>query len=440
MEGAKQMEYLLSLLYTFAECFSFVLLWDGFSTRRWQRKTFWLAFALWYMATYSILNIQSFIFPSGVVHIFVSLALYLAGSYLLYRVKNKLYFSILCLLGYLILYGVSFGCGMLGATICGMTGEEFRATKLPLTITTILTYLMVFMVVLVIRQLPRTGSQMHLKKSQLFLSFIFPASSLLFLITLLLITTDHSLSTRFVAFCLFLILASNMVILLLLNWMAQTTQSREQELALTQTIKYQSENMEALGAAYADQRKLTHDFYTHLELLNGLLSAGNMEDAVAYLQTLRAQQTTRALLVNSHHAVLDALLNQKAYTARQHGIDISFEVNDLSGLPFEPADMIVILANLLDNAIEACDRYAGKKRIEVKVLLGSTFFFSVRNTCDPVKITNNEIQTTKPNPAMHGFGLKNVKTLLQKYQGDSVMLYENSWFQFTGEIAVPPHS
>jgi sensor histidine kinase regulating citrate/malate metabolism len=198
--------------------------------------------------------------------------------------------------------------------------------------------------------------------------------------------------------------------------------------------------MEALGKAYANQRQLTHDFYMHLEVLGNLLSDRKSSDAMAYLQTLRTQQTTRALLVNSHHAVLDALLNQKASTAKQHGIDINFEVNNLSGLPLDPADITVILANLLDNALEACDVYAGEKKLEVKILLGSTFFFSIRNTCNPVQIINQEIKSSKSNPSIHGFGLKNVKSLLQKYHGEYVMFYEGGWFQFTGEIPTLPVS
>lgn len=44
------------------------------------------------------------------------------------------------------------------------------------------------------------------------------------------------------------------------------------------------------------------------------------------------------------------------------------------------------------------------------------------------------IQTTKPNASLHGFGLSNIKLILNKYHADFVMDYTDGWFQFTGEI------
>ena len=93
-------------------------------------------------------------------------------------------------------------------------------------------------------------------------------------------------------------------------------------------------------------------------------------------------------------------------------------------LPFEAADMGVLLSNLLDNAIEANRSYCGSKKIHVTALWKKSFLFSIRNTSNPVRIENNTIQTTKPDPQLHGFGLSNVKLILEKYNGDFTMDYE----------------
>lgn len=97
--------------------------------------------------------------------------------------------------------------------------------------------------------------------------------------------------------------------------------------------------------------------------------------------------------------------------------------------------MVVLLSNLLDNAIEANRLYRGDKKIYVTALWKSSFLFSIRNTSNPVKIENNTIQTTKSDPQLHGFGLSNVKLILEKYDSDFTMVYEDNWFQFTGEIS-----
>ena len=105
------------------------------------------------------------------------------------------------------------------------------------------------------------------------------------------------------------------------------------------------------------------------------------------------------------------------------------------------SDMVVLLSNLLDNAIEACQQYdKGDKAIHVMAVAQQDFFISVRNTSEPVVIISGSIPTTKPEPQMHGFGLANIQLILEKYSGEYTMFYENGWFQFTADIPFTPIS
>ena len=105
------------------------------------------------------------------------------------------------------------------------------------------------------------------------------------------------------------------------------------------------------------------------------------------------------------------------------------------------AYMVVLLSNLLDNAIEACQQYdKDDKAIHVMAVAQQDFFISVRNTSEPVVIINGSIPTTKPEPQMHGFGLANIRLILEKYSGEYTMFYENGWFQFTADIPFTPIS
>ena len=98
-------------------------------------------------------------------------------------------------------------------------------------------------------------------------------------------------------------------------------------------------------------------------------------------------------------------------------------------------------SNLLDNAIEACQQYdKGDKAIHVMAVAQQDFFISVRNTSEPVVIISGSIPTTKPEPQMHGFGLANIRLILEKYSGEYTMFYENGWFQFTADIPFTPIS
>ena len=209
----------------------------------------------------------------------------------------------------------------------------------------------------------------------------------------------------------------------------------ERLLALDQQLQIQIKNMEAASNLYAAQRKKVHDFRAHINVLDNLLQTHEYPAAEAYIVSVKEFQSERLLLVNTHHPILDALFNTKASFAESVGVEMDFEVNDLSKLSLDSADMVVLLSNLIDNAIEACQKLSGKKIVQITAVANDTFFFTVRNTSAPVEIINDSIPTTKPEPEMHGFGLENVKLILKKYSGDYAMSYKDGWFQFTGEIA-----
>ena len=121
--------------------------------------------------------------------------------------------------------------------------------------------------------------------------------------------------------------------------------------------------------------------------------------------------------------------------AIKHNIDIHFEVNDLSGLSLDAIDLTVLLSNLIDNAIEGCERSSPNPSIQIRACIKSDQFNCIiRNTSLPVRIIHNEIASTKSNPHLHGFGLSNIKAILNKYCGEYAMSYKDGYFQFIFEI------
>lgn len=89
-------------------------------------------------------------------------------------------------------------------------------------------------------------------------------------------------------------------------------------------------------------------------------------------------------------------MNQKYTLAKSSGIDIDLSVNDLSSVKICPEHLVVLIANLLDNAIEACQRLDGERKIQMTLVLEKDeLFFSVLNTSKEVKITGKTIATSK---------------------------------------------
>ena len=85
----------------------------------------------------------------------------------------------------------------------------------------------------------------------------------------------------------------------------------------------------------------------------------------------------------------------------------------------EDVSLVILISNLLDNAIEAAKRVDGERKIEIQsILKKSVWILSVKNSCvQDVVIRENRIDTTKDNKEAHGFGLSNIERVTKNYSG-----------------------
>lgn len=286
---------------------------------------------------------------------------------------------------------------------------------------------------------PMVASSASIKWAPLTIGF--PLISLVGISICYYLSMNGKIAAAFVLFSSGILLATNAVILILIDLTEKNNLAQEQQKTLNEQLRSQRANIDALSSAYATQRKMTHDFRHHIAALSGMLQGGETQQAQDYLAALQEQQTERALMVNTHNSAIDAVLNQKGYAAQKQHIDIQFEVNDLSPLQIELIDCTVVLGNLLDNAIEACLKLEeAKRRIEVSVLRDEAYadsdaklYVSIINTSLPVHIEKDCIATTKPEPHLHGFGLPCAKELLRRNNAFYTMDYHDGAFQFCFE-------
>lgn len=212
------------------------------------------------------------------------------------------------------------------------------------------------------------------------------------------------------------------------------SQTDSDMLLLRQHMEMQRESMAALEANYRLQRKSAHEFEHHMQVLRDLLDRGEAAAARDYLDRLKKSRSTHVMRVSSNHPVVDVILNQKYQTARENGIRMQIQVNDLSALTVPTDSLVVVLTNLLDNAIEACRRLDGYREIFCSVLYDDGLYISIRNTSAPVQITDGKIPTSKQDSLSHGFGLMSVSYVLDQLEAEYTFGYDEGWFHFAAEI------
>lgn len=210
--------------------------------------------------------------------------------------------------------------------------------------------------------------------------------------------------------------------------------SDQDMLLLRQHMEMQQENMNALEQNYRAQRKTTHEFEHHLQVIRDLLAHGEVSATQEYVDRLKKNRSIMVYSVNSGHPVIDVILNQKYQTARENEIKMQIQVNDLSALNIPTDSLVVVLTNLLDNAIEACRRIDGYREIIGCILYNDGLYISIRNTSEEVRIVDGKIPTSKADSLSHGFGLMSVTYVLDKLGAEYTFFYEDGWFNFAVEI------
>ena len=188
--------------------------------------------------------------------------------------------------------------------------------------------------------------------------------------------------------------------------------------------------------SYEKQRKYLHDYKNQLTCLQDMLGSGQVREACSYLDTLTGNFKKSIDHVNTNHTVVNVVLNRKYQEAADKGIAMTVVVNDLSGLTMRTEDIVTLLVNLLDNAIEACEKVSGDKVIQFKMALeAGEVVLSVRNpTAETVRIKDNRIVTSKRDKSLHGIGLLNIDEIIRKNNGTSVIKCEGGEFRFSAMI------
>lgn len=179
-----------------------------------------------------------------------------------------------------------------------------------------------------------------------------------------------------------------------------------------------------MQSVYERQGRKLHDYKNQLRTIQTLMKAGDVQTAISFVEKLTESISVEMSAINTNHPVVNAVLNQKYHTAQEKQISMIFKVGDVHEIALREEEIVILLSNLLDNAIRESERVikAGREAvIHIKMVCeDKQMILSVKNpVLKKVEMAGNTICNSVENG--HGIGLLNIQSVVEKYGGDFVL-------------------
>ncbi len=204
----------------------------------------------------------------------------------------------------------------------------------------------------------------------------------------------------------------------------------------------QSISIERLENSYTRMRELRHDMQNQLVVLNSLVENEKYDELKNYIKTMNNTVDEAAFMTISGQSAVDAILNDKIAAAHKNRISTEFDVARLDGALFaEPMDLCIILANALDNAVEACVKLPEDADRYIRLKITKTEDYIVISCANPVLQAPRQVDgrfvSDKADSKNHGFGLQSIVDTAKKYRGEHMARCADGVFTIIVKLNAP---
>ncbi len=168
---------------------------------------------------------------------------------------------------------------------------------------------------------------------------------------------------------------------------------------------------------YQTMRAWRHDYHNHIQSIKAMLAMQKFAELDKYLDTLESDLDSIDIAIRTGNVGLDAILSSKVSIARKNNIEVDCTAKIPQVIKISDVHLCAIVGNLLDNAIEACEKLDGNRFIRIYIgLFKQQLYISVSNsTCEKRRRRLSELVTSKLGE--HGFGLRRIDRIASQYDG-----------------------
>ena len=281
----------------------------------------------------------------------------------------------------------------------------------------------------------------YMKSTDFLIFVVYPIISFLFLSSVFYIISKIAIEypvSVLLTIAVASILIANIFIYGLYSLMGKESEIETKYLMLKNRYELQSQNAENTERIFKNMTYIRHDLKNYLSIVLGYINEKESEKAKCYILELLDEKIEPQLYTYyCMNEYLNYILNIKMNVCKENYIEMT--VTMLTDIKCESVDISIIVANILDNAIEAASKTDDK---EIRVVISADFGITkiiITNTVKNIDILNSNpnLKTTKADARGHGLGILSVKEMLKNYNGSVDFFVEGNKFTTYLELELP---
>lgn len=225
-----------------------------------------------------------------------------------------------------------------------------------------------------------------------------------------------------------LLLIMEIIIFMIIQRISKANKKNTESQILSMQLRQLKHDNETAIKNYNSMINVQHDFKNYILNINTMVQTGKISEAVKYMDELLDRKINNLqTFVNTSSDVVNAVLNSKISAAEEKNISVR---TSIFYTPDEKNELDVgnLIANLLDNAIEAC---SGQSEPAIELYMYSENRMKniiVKNTVSgSVLLSNPELKTSK-RTGLHGIGMRSVKDTVNELNGITDIYEQDGMF------------
>lgn len=201
---------------------------------------------------------------------------------------------------------------------------------------------------------------------------------------------------------------------------------------LENQLKLQIDHYKSYEKYIEITRRFRHDIKNHNFLVLTLIKKGDYRGAIRYINNLTDDIFDIPYNSITNNKIIDAVLTGAIAKAGELNIKFLYKLNNTENIKVNDIDLSSVFSNLLNNAIEACERMPMNKR-EINLIVNvksNVLAIEISNTYNGiVRKDGSSFKTLKSDDRDHGIGMNNLKEIVKKYDGIFNVDYDEKIFK-----------